>query len=134
MLIKGDAAEESVSSYRSRGGRGRWAGERHDFLDGQPKLQPMQRVADSYLPLDLCVRQRRHDGAALHVGAASGHVPGRHAHPQLSRGNRTYSRFIPGVLSSSQTRNEPPAKPRRSVRPTGRREGPACEPRPATRA
>lgn len=35
------------------------------------------------LPLDLLVGERGHDGAGLDVGAAGGHVPGRHAHPQL---------------------------------------------------
>lgn len=35
------------------------------------------------LPLDLLVGQRGHDGAGLDVGAARGHVPRGHAHPQL---------------------------------------------------
>jgi len=72
--------------YRSGGGRGRGAGEGHDLLDGQAQLEAVQGVADADLPLDLCVRQRRHDGATLHVGPARCHVPRRHAHPQLEGG------------------------------------------------
>lgn len=44
--------------YRSGGQRGGGAGERHHFLDGQAEFEPVQRVADANLPLDLCVRQR----------------------------------------------------------------------------
>lgn len=51
----------------------------------------MQRVADADFPLDLRIRQCRHDGATLHVGAAGSHVPGRHAHPELEgRGTKSW--------------------------------------------
>lgn len=43
----------------------------------------MQWIADADFPLDLRVRQVGHDGAALDIGPASGHVPRRHAHPEL---------------------------------------------------
>lgn len=44
----------------------------------------MQRVTDTDLPLDLGVREGRHDGSTLHVGATRRHVPGRHSQPQLN--------------------------------------------------
>ena len=53
----------------------------------------MQRVADADLPLDLRVRQRRHDGAALHVGPARRYVPGGHAQPQLGRAQEQTGHF-----------------------------------------
>lgn len=59
------------------------AREGHHFLDGQAELEPMQRVADANLPLNLCVWQIGHDCAALYVGTACGHVPRRHPDPQL---------------------------------------------------
>lgn len=75
-----------MGRYRSGGGRGRRAGEGHDFLDGEAQLEAVQRVADSDFSLDLRVRQCRHDGPALHVGSARRYVPSRHAHPQLATG------------------------------------------------
>lgn len=72
-------------THGSGGGGGRRAGKRDHFLDGQTKLEPVQRVADADLPLDLRVGQGRHDGAALHVGSARRHVPGWHSQPQLDR-------------------------------------------------
>lgn len=45
----------------------------------------MQCIADADLPLDLSVRQGRHDGSALHVGSASGNIPGWHPHPELPK-------------------------------------------------
>lgn len=54
-------------------------------MDGEAQLEPVQRVADANLPLDLCVRQVGHDGTALDVGPAGGHIPCRHAYPQLDR-------------------------------------------------
>lgn len=42
--------------YRSGGQRCGGAGERHHFLDGQAEFEPVQRVADANLSLDLCVR------------------------------------------------------------------------------
>lgn len=41
--------------YRSGSERGRGAGERDHLLDGQAEFEPVQRVADANLPLDLCV-------------------------------------------------------------------------------
>lgn len=55
----------------------------HHFLDGQAELEPVQRVADANLPLNLCVWQICHDGATLYVGTACCHVPCRHPDPQL---------------------------------------------------
>lgn len=81
------AAALRPGTYRpGRGGRRR-AGQGHDLLDGEAQLQPVQRVADADLPLDLRVRQGGHDGPAFHVGPASGHVPGRHPHPELEAGS-----------------------------------------------
>lgn len=55
----------------------------HHFLDGQAELEPVQRVADANLPLNLCVWQICHDSAALYIGTARCHVPRRHPDPQL---------------------------------------------------
>jgi len=46
-----------VLFYRSGGKWCRWAGEGHHLLDGQAEFEPVQRVADANLPLNLCVRQ-----------------------------------------------------------------------------
>lgn len=72
-----------TDTYRSWSWRGWWTCQRHDLLNRQPQLQPMQRVADANLTLDLCVWQGRHDGPTLHIGSAGSHVPGRHPNPQL---------------------------------------------------
>ena len=82
-----DLSPRKGAAYRSGRGRGGGAGQGHDLLDGQPQLQPVQRVADADLTLDLRVRQGGHDGAALHVGSASSHVPGWHPNPELGTGD-----------------------------------------------
>lgn len=69
-----------------RFGRG-WRGERHHLLNGQSQLQTVQRVADSYLPLDLRVAQSTHYGTGFDVGSAGGNVPRGHAHPQFQPGH-----------------------------------------------
>ena len=53
-----------------------------------PQLQPAQWVADASLTLDLHIRQGEHDGAALHVGLASSHLPGWDPDPELGTGDR----------------------------------------------
>lgn len=55
MIKEGDILYNANNTNRSRGGRSRRAGERHDFLDGEAKFKTVQRVADADLPLDLCV-------------------------------------------------------------------------------
>ncbi len=53
-----------------------WSGNpRASYLDGEAKLEPVQRVADPDLPLDFCVGQGRHDGSGLHVRPTCRHVP-----------------------------------------------------------
>ena len=79
-------------SHRASAGRGRGAGEGDHLLDGQPQFEAVKRVTDADLPLDLCIRQVGHDGAALHVGATGCDVPGRHPHPQLEGGRRQINR------------------------------------------
>lgn len=69
--------------YRPWGGRGRGAGQGHDFLDGQAELEPVQGIADANFPLDFRVRQGWHDSTTFHIGSAGSHVPGWHPHPQL---------------------------------------------------
>ena len=59
-----------------RGGGGRGRGEAHHLLDGQPQLEPVQRVADPDLALDLGVGERRHDGARLDICPARSNIPG----------------------------------------------------------
>lgn len=76
-----------VCIYRSGGQRCRRAGKGNHLLDGQAQFESMQWVTDADLPLDLRVRQGRHDGAALHISAARCHVPSRHAHPKLEKGS-----------------------------------------------
>lgn len=88
-----------TGSHRASAGRGGRAGEGHHLLDGQPQFEAVKRVTDADLPLDLGVGQGRHDGAALHVGSARRHVPGRHSQPQLwgnreRRGDRFSSSFL----------------------------------------
>ncbi|RUS76770.1 hypothetical protein EGW08_015477, partial [Elysia chlorotica] len=53
------------------------------LLDSQSQLEPVQRVRDADLPLDLRIRQGRHYGTAFHIRSARGYVPGWHAYPQL---------------------------------------------------
>lgn len=48
----------------------------------------MQWVADADLTLDLRVRQVGHDGTTLDIGATGGHIPRRHAYPQLDQEGR----------------------------------------------
>lgn len=85
--------------YRPWGGRGRGAGQGHDFLDGQAELEPVQGIADADLPLDFRVRQGWHDSTAFHIGSARSHVPGWHPHPQLEHRekevNRIWKTFLP---------------------------------------
>lgn len=69
--------------YWASAGGGWGTRQGHHLLDGQAELEPVQRVADANLPLNLCVWQICHDGAALYVGTACCHVPRRHADPQL---------------------------------------------------
>lgn len=78
-----------VFVYRSGGQGRRRAGERDHFLDGQTQFESVQRVADSNLSLDLCVRQGGHDGSTLHVGTTGCYIPGWHPDPQLFRAVRT---------------------------------------------
>lgn len=124
-----------VRSHRASAGRSRRAGQRHHLLDGEPQLQPVQRVADADLPLDLRVRQVGHDGAALHVSATCSHVPGGHAHPQL-QGQRQHTLALPaGAASLSvQEGSAPPARRPPWARPRRRREALGDRPPPAARA
>ena len=69
--------------YRASARRCRRTSEGDHFLDGQAEFEPVQRVADADLPLDLRVRQVSHDGAALHVGTTGCHIPCWHPDPQL---------------------------------------------------
>ena len=48
----------------------------------------MQWVADADLTLDLRVRQVGHDGTTLDIGPTGGHIPRRHAYPQLDQEGR----------------------------------------------
>lgn len=123
-------------TYRpGRGGRRR-AGQGHDLLDGEAQLQPVQRVADADLPLDLRVRQGGHDGPAFHIGPASGHVPGRHPHPELeagsvqARGQAQRRQRADKTRGTHATQDEkkaiPPARRQRSARPTARKAGLVC--------
>lgn len=71
--------------YRASAGRRRRTRERNHFLNGQTEFEPVQRVTDTDLPLNLRVRQVGHDGAALHIGTAGCHIPSRHPDPQLGK-------------------------------------------------
>ncbi len=71
--------------YRASACRCGRTSEGDHFLDGQAEFEPVQRVADANLPLNLRVRQVSHDGAALHIGTTCCHVPRWHPHPQLDK-------------------------------------------------
>lgn len=66
---------EGQGSPRSLGRRRR--GQRHHLLYGEPELEPMERVADADLALDLRVAQGAHYGARFDVGSTGSHVPKR---------------------------------------------------------
>jgi len=83
--VWGKSGSMAWSAYRPWGGWCWGARERDHLLDGQTQLQAMQGIADANLPLDFSVRQGWHDGSTLHVGSASGNVPGRHPHPELPK-------------------------------------------------
>lgn len=119
-----------MRSHGASAGRGGGAGEGHHLLDGQPQFEAVQRVTDADLPLDLCVRQVGHDGAALHVGTTGCHVPGWHSHPQLEGGRQQVQlkvkiRHMDPDISHPLgfcDCTAPPAKIRRWVRPKMQRE------------
>lgn len=75
-----------MCAHRASAGRGRRAGEGYHLLDGQTQFEPVQRVADANLPLDLCVGQVGHDRTALYICTAGSNIPGWHSHPQLGGG------------------------------------------------
>ena len=95
------------------GGGGRGRGEGHHLLDGQPQLEPVQRVADPDLALDLGVGERGHDGARLDIGPARRHIPG-HTGAMLDH----YS-FLNGIiiLISPSRHPDPELQPGHDGRP-----------------
>lgn len=87
-------------AHRASAGWGRRAGEGHHLLDGQPQFEAVQRVTDADLPLDLCVGQVGHDGAALDVCTTGGDIPGWHSYPQLGGDTQNEQREIIAGCSS----------------------------------
>ena len=61
----------------------RRAGEADHLVDGEAEFEAMERIADSNLPLDLGIRESRHDSTRFNIRTTGSNVPGRHTYPKL---------------------------------------------------